>query len=320
VLHLKLEPKEKLPQLLSLYDFANEKASGRSLDELGIAADELTGAGFLTRKGWSDVILFEDDELGEVVHNVERDGSSDEATLTLIEGGTGSTIPAEDVSEYEIRFDYLRDALRDLLKPTGLKGRVREMADHLHQVGVASIGLADAPIFLARATSVDRLLEASDRLVRGEGNRVRGIVFVPQDVRFPYLGCHVVLSLRDHIDADAGMIDADAVRSSYEAAIDPAARGAAIHFRKQGNDAAQITVPGQDPRIVTGAKKVKLFERLYMAHRDRENGVKLAVLKDYAGFSQLPQLFGDEWAEVNARYLYSPRRAYWALCEEPISV
>lgn len=312
--------KEKLPQLLTLYDLASEKASGQNLDELGVAADDLAGAGFLTRKGWSDVILFEDDELGEVVHNVERDGTSDKATLTLVEGGTGATIPAEDVSEYEIRFDYLRDALRDLLKPMGMKGRVRELAEHLHQLGVAIIGLAEAPIYLARATSVDKVLEASDRLVRGEGNRIRGIVFVPQDVRFPYFGCHVVLSLRDHIDVDTGMIDADAVRSSYEAAIDPAAQGAAVHFRKQGDDAAQVTVPGQDPWIVTGAKKVKLFERLYKAHRDREDGVKLAALKDYAGFSQLPQLFGEEWAEVNGRYLYSPRRAFWALCEEPISV
>ena len=93
-----------------------------------------------------------------------------------------------------------------------------------------------------------------------------------------------------------------------------------MHFRKQGDDAGQITVPGQDPRIVTGAKKVKLFERLYMAHRDREGGVKLAALKHYASFSQLPQLFGDEWDEVNDRYLYSPRHGHWALCEEPISV
>ena len=316
----KPQRKEKLPQLLTLYDLATEKASGQNLDELGVAAEELTRAGFLTRRGWSDVILFEDDELGEVVHNVERDGNSDVATLTLVQGGTGSTIPAADITEYEIRYDYLRDALRDLLKPMGLKGRLRELADHLHQLGVARIGLADAPIFLMRATSVDKVLEASDRLIRGEGTRIRGIVFVPQDVRFPYLGCHVVLSLNDHIDADTGMIDADAVRSSYEAAIDPAARGAAVHLRKQGDDAAQITVPGQDPHIVTGAKKVKLFERLYMAHRDRENGVKLSILKEYAGFSQLPQLFGDEWPEVNDRYLYSPRRAYWALCEKPISV
>jgi hypothetical protein len=316
----KPQRKEKLPQLLTLYDLASEKASGQNLDELGVAADELTGAGFLTRKGWSDVILFEDDELGEVVHNVERDGTSGEATLTLVEGGTGSTVPTEDVSEYEIRFDYLRDALRDLLKPMGLKGRVRELGDYLHQLGVATIGLAEAPIYLARATLVDKVLEASDRLVRGEGNRIRGIVFVPQDVRFPYFGCHVVLSLRDHVDADTGMIDADAVRSSYEAAIDPAARGAAVHFRRQDDGAAQITVPGQDPWIVTGAKKVKLFERLYMAHRDREGGVKLAVLKKYAGFSQLPQLFGDEWDGVNNRYLYSPRHGHWALCEEPISV
>ena len=119
----KPQRKEKLPQLLTLYDLASEKVSGQSLDELDVTADELTGAGFLTRKGWSDVILFEDDELGEVVHNVERDGKRDEVTLTLVEGGTGSTISAEDVSEYEIRFDYLRDALRDLLKPLGLKGR-----------------------------------------------------------------------------------------------------------------------------------------------------------------------------------------------------
>lgn len=78
-------------------------------------------------------------------------------------------------------------------------------------------------------------------------------------------------------------------------------------------------MPGQDPWIVTGAKKVKLFERLYMAHRDREGGVKLEVLQKYARFSQLPQLFGDQWANVNGRYLYSPRRMFWALCEAPIS-
>lgn len=316
----KPQRKEKLPQLLTLYDFTDDKASGQMLDELGIAAGELTSAGFLTRKGWSDVILFEDDELGDVVHDVERDSTSDEATLTLVEGGSGPQIPVEGVTKYEIRFDYLRDALRDVLKTTGLKGRVRELASHLHQVGVAQIGLANAPIYLARALSDDKLLEGAERLIRGDSNRIRGIVFVPQEVRFPYIGSHVVLSLKDHIDAETGLIDSEAVRSAFEAAIDPAASGTAVHYRKQGDDAAQITVPGQDPRIVTGAKKVKLFERLYTAHRDRENGVKLAVLKEYAGFSQLPQLFGDEWVEVNDRYLYSPRRAYWALCEEPISV
>jgi hypothetical protein len=316
----KPQRREKLPQLLTLYDLTDNKASGQTLDELGVAAGELTSAGFLTRTGWSDVILFEDDELGDVVHDVERDGTSDAATLTLVERGTGPRVPVEDVAKYEIRFDYLRDALRDVLKTMVLKGRVRELANHVHQVGVAQIGLASVPIYLARALSDDKLLDTADRLIRGDSNRIRGIVFVPQEVRFPYIGCHVVLSLKDHIDAETGLIDPEAVRSAYEAAIDPAARGNAVHYRKQGDDAAQITVPGQDPRIVTGAKKVKLFERLYMAHRDREGGVKLAVLKDYAGFSQLPQLFGDEWDEVNDRYLYSPRHGHWALCVEPISV
>ena len=159
----------------------------------------------------------------------------------------------------------------------------------------------------------------TERLIRGEGNRFRGIVFVPQQTRFPYIGCHVVLSMEDHIDAGTGLIDAEAVRAAYEAAIDPAARGAAVHFRKQGSDLAQITVPGQDPRIVTGQKKVLIFERLYIAHRNGEAGVKLAALKEYARFSQLQQLFGADWNEINGRYLYSPRWAYWALCTEPIS-
>ena len=35
--------------------------------------------------------------------------------------------------------------------------------------------------------------------------RIRGIVFVPQEVRFPYIGCHVVLSLKDHIDDETGL-------------------------------------------------------------------------------------------------------------------
>jgi hypothetical protein len=93
-----------------------------------------------------------------------------------------------------------------------------------------------------------------------------------------------------------------------------------VHFRKQGEDAAQLIVPEQEPRIIVGAKKVRLFERLYMAHRDREPGVKLSVLKGYAGFSQLPQLFGTEWPEFNNRYVYSPRHGFWALRTGPISV
>lgn len=316
----KPQRKEKLPQLLALYDFTEEKASGQTLDELGIAAGELTDAGFLTRKGWSDVILFEDAELGEVVHDVEVDGGGDQATLTLTEGGSGPRIPVADVLQYEIRFDYLRDALRDVLKPSGIRGRLREVASHIHQLGTAQMGMSAVPIYLARGLADDKLLEVTDRLIRGEGNHFRGILFVPQEVRFPYIGCHVVLSMKDHTDIDTGLIDAEAVRLAYEAAIDPAARGAAIHFRKQGDGAAQITVPGQDPRIITGSKKVRLFERLYLAHRDREPGVKLEFLKQYAGFSQLPQLFGAEWKEIKDHYLYSPRRAYWALCEEPISV
>lgn len=311
--------KEKLPQFLALYDFINEKVSGQTLDEHDIAAGELLGLGFLTRKGWSDVILFEDDELGDVLHDVERDSTSAQATLTLVEGGSGPQVPVADITQYEIRFDYLRDALRKVLQPIGLKGRVRELENHLHQLGSAQIGLASAPIYLARGLSDDKLLEVADRLIRGEGNRIRGIVFVPQEVRFPYIGCHVVLSLKDLINAETGLVDAEAVHIAYEAAIDPAARGTAVHFRKQGDEAAQVTVPGQDPWIVVGAKRVLLFERLYTAYRDREPGVPLGDLKAYAGFSGLSQLF-DDWNDVKDRYIYSPRHGAWAMCHEPISV
>ena len=117
--------KEKLPQMLALYDFVNEKVSGKTLDERDIAAADLMGAGFLTRKGWSDVILFEDDELGDVVQNVERDSAGELAALTLVEGGSGPQVPVEDIMQYEIRFDYLRDALRNVLQPIELKGRER---------------------------------------------------------------------------------------------------------------------------------------------------------------------------------------------------
>ena len=113
----KPQRKEKLPQLLALYDFSDAKVSGRVLDELDIAAGELTGAGFLMRRGWSDVILFEDDELGDVVHDVGGDRCGDASDADPAEGGSGPQVPVEDVTQYEIRFDYLRDAFRDVLKP-----------------------------------------------------------------------------------------------------------------------------------------------------------------------------------------------------------
>lgn len=78
-----VERVQKLPTLLALYDLRDDKVSGRTLDDLGADADQLTRAGFLTRTGWSDVILFEDEELGEVIHDVERDESSGHATLSL---------------------------------------------------------------------------------------------------------------------------------------------------------------------------------------------------------------------------------------------
>ena len=312
--------KEKLPQMLLLYDFVNERVSGKTLEENDVAAADLMGAGFLTRKGWSDVILFEDDELGDVVQDVDRDIAGGTATLTLSEGGAGPQVPVEEITQYEIRFDYLRDAMRNVLQPMRLKGRVREIAGHIHQLGSAQIGLINAPIFLVRGLSDDKNLEAAERLIRGEGSHIRGIVFVPQELRFPYIGCHVVLSLKDFINAATGLVDAEAVEIAYEAAIDPAAHGTAVHFRRQGDEAAQVTVPGQDPWIVVGAKKVLLFERLFMAYRDREIGVSLGDLKAYAGFSGLPQLFGDNWNDVKDRYIFSPRYGTWAICHEPISI
>jgi hypothetical protein len=313
------ERREKLPQLLALYDLPEPKVAGRVLDDLGIAVTELVRAGYLTRRGRSDVVLFEDEELGAVVHNVEGNKGDNHLSLTLISGGAGPSIAADDLSQFEVQFGYLRDSLRDVLRPLGLQGRVRELAGHLHQMGQATIGMANAPIYIARGLSDDGHLDTADRLIRGETNRSRGIVFVPREVRFPYLGCHVVLSLQDHVDRNTGQLDLQAVRVGYEASVDPASHGAAIHFRKQGNDSAQVIVAGQDPRIITGAKRVLVFERLFVGYRDREPGVKLAVLKAYAGFSQLPQLFGAEWTELNNRYLHSPRRGFWALCESPIS-
>jgi len=312
--------RDLLPQLLVLFDVCSAMISGEALDEFDIAADELAKAGFLGRKGWSDVILFEDDELGEVILDVAADTKSKDATLTLGEGATGPSVALSGLHQFEVCFDYIRDELRKTLEPLAVKGRVRPVADHVHQIGVAQIGLANAPIYLARSLSDDKILEETDRLIRGESNLIRGIIFVPREVRFPYLGSHVVLSLADHIDATTGLVNAEAVQISYEAAIDPAARGSAVHFRKQSDEAGQITVPGQVPRIVTGSKRVKLFERLYLAHRNREEGVKLAALKEFAGFAQLPNLFGDEWEHLNDRYIYSPRRGFWSLCEAPISV
>jgi hypothetical protein len=314
-----LQRREKLPQLLALYDLPEAAVSGPLLDDLGIIGTELAGAGYLIRKGWASVVLFEDDELGDVLHHVEGDNADKQLTLRLPGGGPRLSIPAEDLSRYEIQFAYLRDTLRDVLKPLGLKGRVREISRHIHQLGTAKIGLAEAPVFLARGLSDDKVLELTDRLVRGEHSLTRGIVFVPQDVRFPYLGCHVVLSLRDHLEGNTGQIDLDAVRVAYEASVDPASRGQAVEFRKQSNAAGQIIVPEQDPLIITGVKKVLLFERLYAGHVAREPGVKLATLKEYAGFSQLPQLFGEDWPSIKDRYIYSPRHGFWALCETSIS-
>ena len=98
------ERKEKLPELLVLYDLIEFKVSGRLLDDLGVDPSALVRAALLVPTGWSDVILFEDDELGELVHDVEADGTDRPVTLTITEGGSGPQIPLEDVAQYEVMF------------------------------------------------------------------------------------------------------------------------------------------------------------------------------------------------------------------------
>ena len=134
------------------------------------------------------MILFEDEELGDVVHDVEGDRSGGHVTLNLTEGGSGPQLLAGDVAKFEIRFNYVRDALRELFKPFGLNGIVREIDAHLHHVGTAQIGLAAAPVYLARGLSEDKLLECADRHIRGESNRAKGIVFVPRAATVSVLG------------------------------------------------------------------------------------------------------------------------------------
>lgn len=307
------QQRQRLPHLLALYDLVEPIITGQTLDELEIDGEELVGAGYLARRGWSPVIIFEDEELGDVPHRVEGSPAHRHVTLTVAEGGSGPRVRAGDIAQFEIRFGYLQDTIREVLQSLGLQGKVRKMANNIHHLGAMRIGPADVPVYLARALSDDSLLEASDRLVRGE-SRIRGVVFVPQEVRFPYLGCHLVLSIREYLDADTGRIDVSAVRLSYEAAIDLAAEGVSVNFLKMGEKVAQITVPGQDPRIIEGTKKVLVFERLYMAHCNRELQVSTGELRKFAGFAQLKQLFGTEWADLNDRYLHSPRHGYWALC------
>ena len=84
--------------------------------------NDFVRAGFVARRGWSEVILFEDEEFGEVVHDVERDGSDGPVTLTLAAGGSGPRIPAQDVAVFEV---------------------IREVAEGRFRGGERELGLAD---------------------------------------------------------------------------------------------------------------------------------------------------------------------------------
>lgn len=308
-------------ELLSLYDLPEVGLKGAALEEMDIDTGRLVSAGYMKRKGWSDVILFEDEFFGDMLHDVERDGTRGEVTLTQFEDGSGPQLPEEAVAEYEVNLDYIRDEITQLVTPLGVRGRARPLADHLHHLGTARLGFADAPVYLARGLSDDKKLALVDRLLRGEAKPAKGIVFVPRRGRVSFLGSHVVLSIEDHLDQNTGQLDVDAVRIAYEADVDLARRGAAVHFRKQDATCAEITVPGQQRRIVVGEKRVLFFERLYMAHRDKEPGVKLEMLKAYAGFSSgMSQFFKEDWGGLEGRYIRRVQHGFWALSDGSTSV
>jgi hypothetical protein len=301
--------------VLRLYDEASDTIAGSDLDQMGIAVDRLAEAGFLKRVGWDDVVLLDDDVLGPTLHGAEPAGDvGGQMTMALIEDADGHRIDKASLAKFQINYPYLRDEIGLALAPLGIKGRARQLADFVHAIGEISIRSQSVPVFLAHGLFDDKVLERAERMVRSEKALTRGIVLVPVRPRFSFLGAHIVIGIDQHLVQETGTIDREALEITYLRERQAAGAADAVIFTTDGGGAAQLTVPGQEPKIITGPKRVRVIERLWQAYQAGEPGVSTGELERYAGIVQFPQSFGKEdWALLMDRYVCKPKRALWAL-------
>lgn len=306
------ERRDLLPLLLRLLDHPEDEISGPELSEIKADITQLTGTGFLRRRQIIETIVIDDEDTGTVDATVLPDLTGGTADLSLHGGDVDRTIALDEVSRWTIHREFVIQTILDALKDLEISGRAETVDDRVRYLGKVRLEGLNRPIFLASRLSDIPALQTVQDAILAASDLSGGIVLVPDEKPLNHLGTHVVVSL-DTLFAQGAptpMSLVNAWRARHAGAI----AGMEVSFERLGDGMAELALPERPVWTIIGAKRVRIVERLFQAHRDGEKMVKTGVLLDYSGAAQLGPTFGKDWkSRIQGTYIISPSPTFWAL-------
>lgn len=314
-----LEPSELrvlLPRLLDLYDHPVDVVSGAWLELRSLDPARLVAGKYIQRKGLSDEILVEDDDLGTVEMGIATSARRGHVHLVTVEGQEALGRSASEFELYRINLEWLEETLLGSVAPLrSVQGRAERLHDNLLFLGELDLGGTGVPCYLARRLDDLNCLATLDAILRGRSDLGVGLVLSVGAVLHRCLGSNVVVALADHLAVgEAGRaLSRESLALALQGGRKQALGGDAVRFETNGSSSGTLYIPPKPPLNVVGPNRVMIVSRLAEAHREGHAAVATAELIADTGVQTISQAFGKLWPGIGEIYIRQAGRGRWQL-------
>lgn len=306
---------ELLPGLLQLLEHEAETIGWNELRELDLEIPRLTRLGFLQQRTIAATVLIEDD-LGPIEAQVVPNVGDQTAALQQAEDDILRKEDLDPLLRWTINRAFVRETVIKRLSALGLNQRPVDCGHNLMALGNGVVGEEARPVYLWERAGNLKAIEKVDRTLRDRRDKSPGLILTPGQRLVGFLGKHMVISLTSLLDDDH-VLDPELLATLWAEGRATATAADGVELDDKG-DCAVLTVPGEDPWTIIGWNRVELVRKLHAAWKRGDQGVVTADLISHTKSTSPQAVLGPDWRPLIVnRYIYSPRRRYWALKAPP---
>lgn len=301
------------PQLVALFDRAEDNVTGAYLRNAGLDPRQLIEGGLLERSGRQEIVLIDGEDTDDEV-SVKPSSTKGMVQLTGSFGEDHGTQPAADFDLYELNPQWLHETLIKLIKPLLSTSTLQLLDTDLTFLGSLQVEGADVPIYFARRLDNLKSVAALDVILRSRQDAGVGIVLSAGKTGLAHLGPNVVMPIAEVFRQGESDDTKTAILQRFTTGRWLALGGAEVTLAKYGSQSAMLYIPGKIPLPVLGFKQIVIFERLVAAHKSGSPDVPTGALIEGSGVRSP----ADAWpsatrSTVVGIYMENSRRGHWRL-------
>jgi len=304
------------PQLVQLFDRAEDEITGGELRGLGLDPDRLIEGGLLERRDRQDIVLIDEDDIdGEVAIDPSSTPGMVKATGPF--GEDAGEYPLADMERFQLNRQWLQETVLRLVGSLLTKNGPQIIDEDLILLGDMGVDGASTPVYFARRLGDPVVISKLDQLLRARNTSGIGIVLSSSPESLTCLGPNVVVPILLHLEkvGEEQELSRDAVIQTFSTGRNLAMGGSTVAILKSEAQSASLCIPGKAPLAILGANQIRIFERLVAAHLSGSPDVKTAVLIEDTGVQSPQQAFKPpQWRSILDVYIgKGPTRGYWRL-------